>query len=304
MKKMITVQLGTGGRSTIDGMLPVYSRLGIERIHVYASLAHPTDGVRRLSEIGDRIRDAGIAVETYFTRHVLGVNSPDSLSCEIDAAKALGARALCLNTPDDDEIETSRGKNGRIDAELRDLEALMLSDWKRARRDLRAAELAIRLQWITGIYRSSDKTLRKLLACGRGKDVGVSWHACNDPVSIKYDMLPLLRMIGHRISDFSTSFDERHQWFSHGYSSYGSYPQYTLEQKKEKCIEEFRDVWAPALDLLPAGVLACVEFRIGDKEGEDEDFLVRQLDALDEMLGESERRKRGKSRKCGRRAGK
>ena len=135
-------------------------------MHIYDGMAHPTEGVRRLSEVGEMVQDAGIAVDTYFTSHALGENSPDSLACKIDAAKALGARALCLNTTSDDEIENSNRNGGTISAERRSLEAFMLADWERARRELRAAGLAIRLHWFTGIHR------RRSLIGARGSGTG------------------------------------------------------------------------------------------------------------------------------------
>jgi hypothetical protein len=93
------------------------------------------------------------------------------------------------------------------------------------------------------------------------------------------------------LTEAGVEFDDLGSWISHGYSFYGGYDHYTLDQKKDKYIEEFFDCWPPALDLLPSGVLGCVRFRIGDKEGEDEGFLVRQLDAMERALAESDKRK-------------
>ena len=289
--KNVTVRLQIQRRDTLDGLLPVLTRLGVNRMLLHSNLAHPTLGQRRLAEIGTKLRDAGIEVETYFTGHVLGENSPDSLMRKIEAAKAVGARALCLNTPEDQDIERSREKDQRYNAEYRHLEEFVLSDWDKAKNELRAAGLGIRLRWVTGAYRRSDNILRTLLAKGRGKDVGLSWYTYGDASFVKYELPPLLRVFGKRILDFSMEFDDLGSWISHGYSPYGGYDHYTLDQKKDKYIEEFFDCWPPALDLLPSGVLGCVRFRIGDQEGEDEGFLVRQLDAMERALAESDKRK-------------
>ena len=295
--KNVTVDLQTQRRDTLDDLLPVLVRLGVNRMHLRSGMAHPTIGIRGLAEIGARLRDAGISVETYSTGHVLGENSPDSLPRKIEAAKAVGAHALLLNTPEDADIERSQSMDQRYSAEYRHLEEFVLSDWEKAKDELRAAGLGVRFRWVTGGYRRSDKILRKLLAKSRGKDVGVSWHTYGDSCFVLYDLPPLLRVFGKRIRDFSMSFRNLGGWISHGYSSYPSYPQYTLDQKKDKYIEEFFRCWPQALDLLPAGVLGCIDFRIGDEEGEDEGFLVRQMEAMEKALGESDRRKATKAKK-------
>ena len=294
--KNVTVRLQIQRRDTLDGILLVLARLGVNRMLLHSTLAHPTLGQRRLAEIGTKLRDAGIEVETYFTGHVLGENSPDSLMRKIEAAKAVGARALCLNTPEDQDVERSRETDQRYNAEYRHLEEFVLSDWDKAKSELRAAELGIRLRWVTGAHRRSDNILRTLLAKG-GKDVGLSWHTYGDASFVKYELPPQLRVFGKRIQDFSMAFDHLGSWISHGYSFYGGYDHYTLDQKKDKYIEEFFRCWPQALDLLPAGVLGCIDFRIGDKEGEDEGFLVRQMEAMEKALGESERRKAAKAKK-------
>ena len=247
--KNVTVGLQIQRRDTLDGLLPVLARLGVTRMLLYSNLAHPTLGQRRLAEIGVKLRDAGIEVETYFTGHVLGENSPDSLVRKIEAAKAVGARALCLNMPEDQDIERSREKDQRYNAEYRHLEEFVLSDWDKAKSELRAAGLGIRLRWVTGAHRRSDNILRTLLAKGRGKDVGLSWYTYGDASFVKYELPPQLRVFGKRIQDFSMAFDHLGSWISHGYSFYGGYDHYTLDQKKDKYIEEFFDCWPPALDL-------------------------------------------------------
>ena len=302
MRDSVMVDLRLKGHYGLDDVLPVMSRLGVGRMNLDVSMAHPICGVRRLSEVGAKIRDAGIAVETYITHHVLGENSPDALACKIDAAKAVGARAFCLSIPSDGNIERSRETGPRRSAEYCNLEKYVLSDWEKARRDLRAVGLGIRLSWVSGVYGRSGNYLQQLLALDGGDDVGVSWRSYND-ADYMDENFPLLRAFGKRICDFSFSFDGNGRWFPHGYTPYRHYPEYTLEQKKEKCIEDFCKRWHSTLDYFFFFFFFSVEFRIGYVEGEDEAFLVSQLDALADELKKSERRKKA-STKGERRSGK
>ena len=62
--KNVTVGLQIQRRDTLDGLLPVLTRLGVNRMLLNSTLVHPTLGQRRLAEIGTKLRDAGIEVET------------------------------------------------------------------------------------------------------------------------------------------------------------------------------------------------------------------------------------------------
>ena len=95
--KNVTVGLQIQRRDTLDGLLPVLTRLGVNRMLLNSTLVHPTLGQRRLAEIGTKLRDAGIEVETYFTGHVLGEHSPDSLIRKIEAAKAVGISTVVVD---------------------------------------------------------------------------------------------------------------------------------------------------------------------------------------------------------------
>ena len=289
-------------RRPLEEALPVLSRLGVKKMHLSACEANPVLGARRLAEIGARIRDAGLEVATYSPGHELGENSPDALPLKIEAAKALGAGAVCLSLPDDGRIARSSGIDGagRQYREDFHLAEFLASDWKKALRQLREADLGMRLVWRTGLPgRSTTETMRSLLSGCRGRDIGVFWYAYGDPLDFRESVTPHLRAFGRRILDFQFDFNDRGKWFDHYDSYYAKYPQYSVEQKMDKCIQAFRECWPQMLAKLPERALGTVEFRLGERDGESEEFLARQLRELSCALSRT-----GTARKAGKEAGK
>ena len=270
-----------------EDALPVLSRLGVRKMHLSAYEANPVLGARRLAEIGAMIRDAGLEIVTYSPSHELGKNSPDALLLKIEAARALGARAVCLSLPDDDSVARSSGLDDGGHQYKEDFrrKEFLASDWAKARKLLRDAGLGIRLDWSTGTYGYEEtKTILSLLSGDKGRDIGVFWYAYGDPLDFREHVLPSLRAFGRRILDFQFDFNDRGQWFDH-YDSYRvRYPEYTVEQKMDKCVETFREYWPPMLARLSKRALGTVEFRLGARDGESEEFLGRQLRELSHAL--------------------
>ena len=56
MRDSVMVGLRLKGHYGLDDVLPVISRLGVGWMNLSASMAHPIYGVRRLSEIGAKLR--------------------------------------------------------------------------------------------------------------------------------------------------------------------------------------------------------------------------------------------------------
>lgn len=117
-----------------EDALRVLSRLGVRKVHLSAYRANPALGTRRLAEIGTIIRDAGLEVATYSPSHELGENSPDALPLKIEAAKAVGTRAVCLSLPRDRSVAlSSEGDEGRQNKEDFLRAKFLASDWEKAR---------------------------------------------------------------------------------------------------------------------------------------------------------------------------
>ena len=289
----VTASVRWGERSSLEKRISLLSRLGISTIWLGAYDIHPSRDRKRIEEVGKRVRDAGLEVALYSVGHEVGRNSPDSLPFKIEAAKALGAKAMCLECPSDDAVARTSGADDPYGDHKDDvhIEEYLMADWDDARRRLRDAGLGIRFVHSSPSHwceRKKENTLRMLLDSDKGDDLGIVWYSYEHIGDLYYDTPDFVKEFGKRIYEFEFSFERGLRLFDRGdYSPFGKpYPGYTVEQKKEKCIEEFRRSWRPVLKELSARAVGSVEFRIGKREGEDEGFLVRQLDELSRALAE------------------
>ena len=289
----VTASVRWGERSPLKERISLLSRLGVSTIWLGSYDIHPSRDRKRIAEVGKRVRDAGLDVSLYFVGHEVGRSSPDSLPFKIEAAKTLGAKALCLRCPTDAALKRTSGADDPYGDHRDDLhiEEYLMADWDDARLRLRDAGLGIRFIHCSPSHwddRKNENTLRRLLDSDEGDDLGLVWYSDEHISDLYYATPDFVKEFGHRIYEFSFSFESGARWFDHGeYSYYGKpYPGFTVEQKKGMCIDEFRKSWRPVLKELSARAVGSVEFRIGKREGEDEGFLVQQLDELSRALAE------------------
>ena len=297
----VTANVRWGERSPLKESISLLSRIGASKIWLSEYDIHPSRDRKRIAEVGSMVRDAGLDVALYFVNHEVGRNSPDSLPFKIEAAKTLGARAICLECPADEAVARTSGENDPYGNHKDDvhIEEYFLADWDNARRRLRDAGLGIRFVHSSPAHWSGSdntNTLRRVLGSDKGDDLGLVWYSYEEIFGLYYKIPDFVKKFGRRILEFSFSFECGARWFDHGGNSgYGKpYPGYALEEKEEMCIEQFRKSWRPVLKELSDRAVGSVRFTIGKHEGEDEEFLVRQMDELSKALAERGNERNGK----------
>lgn len=131
----VTVNVRWGERSPLKESISLLSRIGASKIWLSEYDIHPSRGRRRIAEVGSRVRDAGLDVVLYFVDHEVGRNSPDSLPFKIEAARALGAKAICLKCPSDEAVARTLGENDPYGYHKDDvhIEEYFMADWDDAR---------------------------------------------------------------------------------------------------------------------------------------------------------------------------